>query len=98
MGLGYTYRAGAGTSPHVPTVNLGVGMNFWIFRGFGIQLHSNAKFGVFPKIWNTPSNYLQHSAGIVYRWRKGGRNKGSSDKKRFKWKKDNNRYKQNKGH
>jgi len=98
MGLGYTFRNNANSSAHVPTVNLGAGMNFWIYGGFGIQLHTNAKFGVFPKVWKTSTNYLQHSAGIVYRWNKGGRSKGPSDKKRHKWTRDKQRHKQQKGH
>ena len=98
MGLGYTFRAGANTSIHTPTLNLGIGMNFWIYKGFGIQLHSNAKLGVAMPLIKTSTNYLQHSAGIVYRWKKGGRSKNPSDKKRYKWTKDNQRHKPNKGH
>ena len=98
FGVGYTLRTAGTESIHAPTINLGYGMNFWIYKGFGIQLHSNAKIGVLPMIWTSNTNYLQHSAGLVYRWKKGSRNKGDFDKRRYPWTRKNERYKEKSGH
>jgi OOP family OmpA-OmpF porin len=61
-GLGFTHRSAIPTK-NTPTVNLGLGFNVWIYKNFGICLQSTAKF----KIISSSSNYLLHSAGIVYR-------------------------------
>ncbi len=98
FGLGYTYRNCAAVNPHVPTVNLGFGLNFWIYKGFGVQLHSNVKIGVYPGFWDTHTNYLQHSAGLVYRFGKGKRNNGDFSRRKNKWAHGNKRYKQKGGH
>tara|TARA_R110002072_G_scaffold302402_2_gene485173 strand:+ start:41880 stop:42572 length:693 start_codon:yes stop_codon:yes gene_type:complete len=99
FGVGYTYRNSANVSPHVPTVNLGFGLNIWIVRSLGIQLHSNAKIGVYPGFWVTHTNYLQHSAGIVFRWGEGKKNSnGGFGRKKNKWTKKKPKYKPNKGH
>lgn len=98
FGLGYTYRNNANADPHVPTVNLGYGMNFWVHKNVGIRLHSQAKFGVFPNVWATSSNYLQHSAGFVFRWNERKKSRGDFDKRRYKWMHGKERYKNNKGH
>jgi hypothetical protein len=83
-GIGFTYRTGT-ADPYVPTVNLGGGINFWIVNQFGIRISSNAKFGVFPKIWNTNNNYLQHNVGLVFRTPDNPKHKNPNDKKRHKW-------------
>ena len=99
FGAGYTFRSAPIVSAHVPNINLGFGMNFWISQSIGVQFHSNAKFGMFPKIWNTNTNYLQHSAGIVYRWGENKKHKnGDFDKKRYPWSHKKPKYKPNKGH
>lgn len=96
FGLGYTYRS-AGAFEHTPTVNLGGGINFWITHNIGIRLSSNAKFAVYPGIWDTPENYLQHNAGIVVRFNEGNQNNNDFGKKKHKWTKDKKRYKAPKG-
>ena len=98
FGIGYTYRDNANVAQHVPTVNLGFGMNFWIVNSFGVRLHSNAKIGVYPGFWDTHTNYLQHSAGLVFRWGKGKHKNGNFGKKKNKWIHGKKRYKSNKGH
>lgn len=98
FGVGYTYRSSARVSQHVPNVNLGFGLNFWIYKGFGVQLHSNAKIGVYPGFWDTHTNYLQHSAGLVYRFGEGKRNNGDFSRRKNKWAHGNKRYKQKGGH
>ncbi len=98
FGIGYTYRDNANVAQHVPTVNLGFGMNFWIVKNFGVRLHSNAKIGVYPGFWDTHTNYLQHSAGLVFRWDKGKNTNGNFGKKKNQWVHDKKRFKSNKGH
>jgi hypothetical protein len=63
-GIGFTNRAGLGSEHKkaTPTVNLGLGFNIWVYKGFGLCLQTTAKFKMIPK----SSNYLMHSAGIVY--------------------------------
>lgn len=82
-GVGFTYRTGTG-DPYVPTVNIGGGLNFWFVNWMGIRLSSTAKFGVFPGFWDTPNNYLQYNAGIVFRTPDQMKNSYDS-KKRHKW-------------
>ena len=64
-GIGYTYRK---ISPYnnVATVNIGVGFDFLIYDGFGINLQSIAKFGIKSPFIKTGANYLQHSLGVTY--------------------------------
>jgi hypothetical protein len=48
------------------TLNLGIGINFWISKHIGIQLCSTAKVGVID--FFKSSDYMQHSLGIVARF------------------------------
>lgn len=82
-GVGYTYRTGTADT-HVPTVNLGGGVNFWFANWMGIRLSSTAKFGVFPGFWDTPNNYLQYNAGIVFRTPDQSTHR-SPNKRQHKW-------------
>lgn len=96
-GLGYTFRQ-QGAAQHAPTVNLGGGVNFWIVNNVGIRLSSQAKFGVYPGFWETPENYLQHSAGLVFRWGENGKHtNGEFGRKKAKWGHKKRRYKQKGG-
>lgn len=61
-GIGFTARPGITRTKNTPTANLGIGFNIWVYKGFGLQFQSTAKFKILP----TSSNYLMHSAGIVY--------------------------------
>ena len=64
-GYGFTYRSGVNsTQTAVGTTNLGLGCNFWIYKGFGISLQSVGKFALKG---GSKSNYLQHSFGLVYK-------------------------------
>jgi hypothetical protein len=62
-GLGYTYRALSGQGLGI-NANIGFGLNIWVYKGLGLNLQSMAKFA----IDKNSSNYLQHSAGLVYRF------------------------------
>src|SRR6218665_565083 len=63
-GLGYTYR-GLAERKMAITANIGLGFNIWIYRGFGLNVQSMAKFAL-----NNASskNYLMHTLGVVYRF------------------------------
>jgi hypothetical protein len=96
-GIGFTYRTGT-ADMYVPTVNLGGGVNFWFSSLFGIQLSSYAKFAVYPKFWDTKSNYLQHNIGIVLRTPDNPQFK-QTNSKQHKWtKKQPKKYKKKGGH
>jgi hypothetical protein len=97
-GIGFTYRTGT-ADPYVPTVNLGGGINFWITNWFGVQLSSTAKFAVYPKVWNTKSNYLQHNAGLVFRTPDNAKHKNQNNRKQHSWtKKQPKKLKRRRGH
>ena len=96
FGAGYTYRS-VSRPAHTPTINLGGGVNFWIMENLGIQIASNAKFGLLPNFWSSPGNYLQHSFGVVYRTPDERSHKNQNDKKRYPWTKKNKRYKKKQG-
>ena len=97
MGVGYTYRDSTSTM-HVPSVNLGGGLNFWFHKQVGLQLASRAKLGVWPGFWDESSdaNYFQHTLGIVYRT-KHKKPYLSSQKKQHKWTKKNYKFKRKGG-
>lgn len=98
FGVGYTYRDDGIVDQHVPTVNLGGGINFWVLYRLGIQISSQAKFACYPTVWDTHGNYLQHTIGIVYRtpWEKGYQY--PNQKKQHKWTREQQRYKRKGGH
>ncbi|MEO6303748.1 MAG: hypothetical protein ABIP51_11320 [Bacteroidia bacterium] len=64
-GYGFTYRSVVkSTQTSTGTTNLGLGMNFWIYKGFGLSLQSVGKFALKG---GGKSNYLHHSIGVVYK-------------------------------
>jgi hypothetical protein len=97
-GIGYTYRA-EGAATHAPTVNIGGGINFWIYKGLGIRLNSTAKLSVYPGFWDTPENYLHHSAGLIFKFGEGKNNQNKNfNRRKNKWiHKGGKRYKQKGG-
>ncbi len=92
FGVGYTYRE-QGSAQHAPMVVAGGGVNFFLLPFLGIQLRSTAKFGVYPGIWETPENYLEYTAGIVYRIRGKKNTNGDFSRRKNKWIHGNKRYK-----
>jgi hypothetical protein len=97
-GVGFTYRTGT-ADMYVPTVNLGGGINFWFVNWMGIRISSNAKFAVYPKVWDTKSNYFQHNAGIVFRTPDKTSYRYPNNKKQHKWTKQRQRkFKKKGGH
>ena len=93
FGVGYTFRPSANTTQHAITANLGFGMNFWIIKNLGIQLHSVGKIGFSPH-----SSYFQHSAGIVFRTTEGKHKNGNFGTRKNKWVHGKNKFKQKGGH
>jgi len=63
LGVGYTYRSGA-INIHTGTNNVGIGTNFWIYKGFGLNLHGMGKFVMKG---GAKSNYTHYSVGLVYK-------------------------------
>ncbi len=82
FGLGYTYRT-LPAHPNSATLNAGLGFNVWIYKGFGLQIQSIAKFAMEDRFPHAGANYLQHSASIVYRISRNSKTSGN----RYKFKK-----------
>lgn len=95
FGIGYTYRESLKVK-HLPTLNLGAGVNFWIINQLGIRLSASGKIGVYPLPWEESNIYLQYNAGIVFRTKAEKGHKPPTNKKQFNWTKKNKKYK-NKG-
>lgn len=68
IGLGYTYRSLA-TNKSTGNNNLGLGCNFWIYKGFGLNLQGVGKFVMKG---GTKSNYTQYSVALIYRIKSKG--------------------------
>ncbi len=91
FGAGLTYRT-VRDEPLNLTINAGVGANFWFSARWGLQVQSMAKFAIVSDIYETDADYLQHTAGIVYRW-DSKRRRSSFNKSRYKWVHGKDRYK-----
>lgn len=96
FGVGYTYRDQY-VDPHVPSVNLGGGVNFWIIKQLGIRLSAQSKIGVYPSFWNNHNNYLQYNAGIVFRTKDVVPYTYPNNKKQHKWTKERQKFKRKGG-
>lgn len=91
MGLGITHRD-AYEQTLTGTLNIGLGANFWIYRNWGIQLQSSAKFGINGQFYTTDADYLQHTAGIIYKFQ-DRRDRGTFHKRHYKWTKKRPKFK-----
>ena len=65
-----------------PTINIGLGVNFWITKQIGLQLSSTAKIGLIDFLKS--SDYIQHSLGIVVRFEKFEKSDNSFRKSKYK--------------
>lgn len=83
IGIGATFRD-ATTPPFVPMTHVQFGANFWI-KNVGIRLQTCGKLGITGGFFFTETNYLQHSASILYRFPGKDKNKSSFDKRRYPW-------------
>lgn len=84
VGAGYTLRF-APPNRSTFTFNLGMGCNFWIREWWGINVQSEAKFGLKAPLIKTPSNYLQHSVGFVIKFDNYGRQRFPFIHARYAW-------------
>ena len=69
-----------------PTLNLGLGLNFWLSNSVGIQLQTSGKIGLTSDLFGY-SDYMQHSIGLVVKIDEGGAPSNSFGKKRYHFKK-----------
>ncbi len=81
-GLGGTFRT-VRSLPIGANANIGFGFNIWLSRVIGINFQSVAKFAASRRFPRSSANYLQHSAGLVFKIQKGGKN--PFIKPRYKW-------------
>ena len=82
LGLGGTHRDTYETT-FQPTFNAAIGANFWIYRGLGIQIQTSGKFGITGDFYSTHADYLQHTAGFVYKFQPRRRVNNDFSKKHF---------------
>ncbi len=67
-GFGYTMRTVSKYKSTV-TLNAGLGFNVWIIDNrLGLNVQGSGKFGLKDPILKTGSNYLQHSAGLIWKF------------------------------
>jgi hypothetical protein len=90
MGFGGTYRNNYDPA-FTTSANISLGVNFWAYRNWGVQLQSSAKFGLTAEPFTSHANYLQHTASIVYKLPER-RNRGTFHKKHYKWTKSRQKY------
>lgn len=91
-GIGFTYRD-VRLEPLTPTVNVAFGGNFWITKKWGIQLQTIGKLGIVSDIYNSNTDYLQHTVGIVYRKDGSKKSRNNFNKKQYGWTKDKQKFK-----
>lgn len=91
LGVGFTQRT-AMEVPFALTGNIAFGVNFYIYKGLGIQLQTSGKFGITG--YNDGTSYFQHTAGLVYKFTPKKRQSNEFSKKRYKWTKDKEKYKE----
>ena len=91
MGIGGTYRTVADV-PINMSINTNLGMNYWFSRKWGAQIQTSGKISLLPELYQTPSNYMQHTLGVVYRIDPKKRSKNTFDKRKYPWAHDRRRF------
>lgn len=93
LGLGVTQRTAL---PQLSTLtgNIGLGVNFRIYRGLGFQLQTSGKVALTGGFFGD-GNYLHHQAGLIYKFDDNSPRRENFNKKRYKWTKKKVRYKGN---
>lgn len=91
LGLGITQRT---AMPDITTVtgNIGLGVNLFFFRGLGFQLQTSGKVALTGGFFGK-GNYLQHQAGLVYKFDSGIRGTTNFNKRHYKWTSKKMKYK-----
>jgi hypothetical protein len=71
-GFGYTYKSLMPKEySSAITFNMGAGLNYWFVKNkLGLNLQTQAKFGMHAPLFRHGTNYIQHSVGIMY-WMEG---------------------------
>ena len=82
LGLSIRNRDDSLVGPITPTLNVMLGCNFWFSKSVGLQLQTGGKFGLTSPFMGK-SNYMQHSAGLVFRFETIGSKKSEFSKKRY---------------
>lgn len=90
-GLGLSLRNNNDPSARAlsPTVNFGMGLNFWITKQIGIQLKSIIKIGLTDLFKS--SDYMQHNLGLVLRFEDLQKAANSFTKSKYKISKKRNK-------
>ncbi len=67
-GFGYTIRT-VSKYKNTATLNAGFGFTIWaVDNVLGINIQGSGKFGLSSPLLETGSNYLQHSAGLIWKF------------------------------
>jgi hypothetical protein len=66
FGGGFTSRSTARVG-NAGTMNLGIGVNAYVYGNWGINIDATSKFGFTDGFWDTPTNYRQYSIGVIYK-------------------------------
>lgn len=90
-GLGFSYHSPL-ERKMTPTVNLALGMNFWVTKSWGIQLQTIGKLALVSDIYVSKMDYFQYTAGVVYR-KQPNKKRHNYHKKRHGWIDDKQRFK-----
>jgi hypothetical protein len=81
LGFGYTQR-NAMDKTGTFTGNVAFGVNFWVWKGLGINLQTSGKYG----LAGDPNNsYAQHSIGLIYKFQGSDKNSNDFGKRKYKW-------------
>lgn len=94
LGVGITQRTALPQISNV-TANIGIGVNLRIYRGLGFQLQTSGKVALTGGFFGD-GNYLQHQAGLIYKFNDRSPRRENFSKKRYKWTNKKVRYKGNK--
>jgi len=72
QGLGYTLKAQSAA-----TLNIGGGVFIWFspYKRFGMEIQSEAKFGLKSPLYKNNANYLHHSISFIYQLKRKGKYK-----------------------
>ena len=82
FGGGFTHRS-TNQVGNQGTVNLGVGMNAFVYKNWGFNIDATAKFAV-QDFWHTAANYTHYSIGVLYKLKSSKRLYGGSSRNRLK--------------
>ena len=82
LGLSIRNRDDSLVANTTPTLNVNLGCNFWFSKSVGLQLQTGGKFGLTSPFMGK-SNYMQHSAGLVFRFETLASQKSAFSRKRY---------------